>query len=35
VLGGNHEAGHYLFRAVAKSLAVRLRHATRAVELAR
>ena len=35
VLGGNHEAGHYLFRAVAKSLAVRLRDATRAVELAR
>jgi CRP-like cAMP-binding protein len=34
-LGGSHEAGHHLFRAVAKSLAVRLREATRAVELAR
>jgi CRP-like cAMP-binding protein len=32
-LGNNHEAGHYLFRAVAKSLAARLRGAMRMVEL--
>jgi hypothetical protein len=32
--GGIHEAGHHLFRDVARSLAVRLREATRAVELA-
>lgn len=34
VLGGNHEAGHHLFRAVAKSLAAKLRYSTRALELA-
>lgn len=33
-LGGNHEAGHYLFRAIAKALAARLRTVMRAVELA-
>ncbi|HET8734353.1 MAG TPA: cyclic nucleotide-binding domain-containing protein [Anaeromyxobacteraceae bacterium] len=32
-LAGNHEAGHHLFRAVARSLAGRLRGAMRAVEL--
>ncbi len=33
-LGDNHEAGHFLFRAIAKSLAGKLRAAMRAVELA-
>ncbi len=33
-LAGNHEAGHLIFRAVARSLAARLRNAMRAVELA-
>jgi CRP-like cAMP-binding protein len=35
VLGANHEAGHYLFRAVAKSMALRLRAVATALELAR
>ncbi len=33
-LGGNHEAGHVLFRAVARSLASRLRQALGALALA-
>jgi len=35
ILGKNHEAGHYFFRGVAKSLAQRLRTAVNALELAR
>ncbi len=34
-LEGNHEAGYVLFRAVARSLAARLRRAVQALELAR
>ncbi len=34
-LAGNHEAGHVLFRAVARSLAARLRRAMDALALAR
>ena len=34
-LAGNHEAGHVLFRAVARSLAARLRRAVDALDLAR